>query len=113
MTKFNTSPRPPIARWFLSDNEPRLRAGWRLLAHTLLIVFFLMLFGVILSLGLLFSGLPLETLLDERSALLDGLLSLPTITVATYVARKIVDRRSFASLGFTLDRSTLLSLIHI
>ncbi len=86
-----------IRRIFLSADEPRLRAGWRLLLHSIF-------FGVSLSLltlavvmvvwnnGDLFAtGLPL-----------DATIELIAILLATYVARRLLDRRSFASLGFTL-----------
>jgi membrane protease YdiL (CAAX protease family) len=93
-------------RIFLSADEPRLRAGWRLLLHSIF-------FGVSLSLltlavvmvvwnnGDLFAtGLPL-----------DATIELIAILLATYVARKVLDRRSFASLGFSLDSNTVKDLV--
>jgi membrane protease YdiL (CAAX protease family) len=111
MTKYDMHPRPKIANFFLSVEEPRLRAGWRLLAHTILTFFFLMLFGTILAFGLVFVGSSFEAIVEEASPLLDGLLSLPTITIATLVARKVIDRRSFTSLGFEINKATLKDLL--
>lgn len=89
-----TTARPFLARIFLSPDEKRLRAGWRILLHTVL----LLAITIILMIPLLFwYRLP-------RS---DLLIALVGITLATWIARRFVDRRSFTSLGFRFDRHTL------
>jgi len=86
-----------IRRIFLSADEPRLRAGWRLLLHSIffsvsLSLLTLAVVMVVWNNGDLFAtGLPL-----------DATIELIAILLATYVARRLLDRRSFASLGFTL-----------
>lgn len=91
----NQPPRSLLANLFLSLDEPRLRAGWRLLAH-------LMIFGsIILILG---GGLGVILLLTGNGDLATNLLVNEVIfwiaiTVSSYLARRFVDRRSFASLG--------------
>jgi len=84
---------------FLSPDEPRLRAGWRLLLHTIflglssstLILVYLFLPGLIEQ-G--FSDISLVTLILEFGSIL----------TATWVARRYFDRRSFRSLGFRVTK---------
>jgi membrane protease YdiL (CAAX protease family) len=101
---------PRFLRYFISLDEFRLRAGWRLLAHSTLMLFLLMLFGSITFIGLALLGLQPENIFAGVSPLVDILISLPTITATTFVARKVLDRRSFQSLGFDIDSQTLKDL---
>jgi len=76
----------------LSPDEPRLRAGWRLLAQLLL---------------LLFVSLPAAVLLVFWPASIGIALIIGNgvpIIVSVFVARRIFDRRSFRSLGLHLNR---------
>lgn len=102
---------PRFLRYFISLDEFRLRAGWRLLAHSILMLFLLMLFGSITFIGLALLGLQPENIFAGVSPLVDILISLPTITATTFVARRILDRRSFQSLGFETDSQTLKDLV--
>lgn len=92
-----------LARIFLSPDEPRLRAGWRLLLQTLLMFVFIAFMGIIA--GLL--GL-LEEALDPAWGQTFNFLA---ITLSVYVARRWLDRRSFQSLGLQFDRYTLLDIL--
>lgn len=106
MTK-SSEPATPLHRLLFSADEPRLRAGWRLLIHFLLLVFFIFLFALPIF-GFLAPG----GQLDDDSVLLANALSLALpITAATYVARRWIDRRSFASLGLVLNRQGLADLL--
>jgi membrane protease YdiL (CAAX protease family) len=92
------TPRPLLHKIFLTPNEPRLRAGWRLILHTLLL-------GFIGTFLLLFS-LQFINLIDPPS--IEGNLplltaELITILAATWLARRAFDRRSFRSLGIQLN----------
>ena len=93
--------RPILARIFLSPDEPRLRAGWRLLIQTIL----LFVFGAVISIagGLLgpVSG----------SLLWAQILNFIIVTGSVYVARRWLDKRSFESLGLKLDKHTLLDIL--
>ena len=89
------------ARIFLSPNEPRLRAGWRLLLQTILLV----LFGAVVSIASTFLG-PLN-----GSLLWSQILNFIIITGSVYIARRWLDKRSFESLGLKLDRHTLLDVL--
>ncbi|MCB9134570.1 MAG: CPBP family intramembrane metalloprotease [Anaerolineales bacterium] len=90
-----TPPRSFLANLFLCVDEPRLRAGWRLLAHLLIFTALMLVLG---------GGLGVIFLLTGNDALLTNLLVNQAIfwlaiTLSTYLARRFVDRRSFASLG--------------
>ena len=90
-----------LARIFLSPNEPRLRAGWRLLIQTILLI----VFGTIVSIASSFLG-PLN-----GSLLWSQILNFIIITGSVYVARRWLDKRSFESLGLKLDRHTLIHVL--
>lgn len=96
-----THDRSILARIFLSPNEPRLRAGWRLLIQTILLV----LFGAVISIASSFLG-PLN-----GSLLWSQILNFIIITSSVYVARRWLDKRSFESLGLKLDKHTLLDVL--
>ena len=90
-----------LRRIFLSPDEPRLRSGWRLLIHTALLLL------IYLALSLLALTLLGPDLLYP--ARLQGLwlgLELIAILAATWLARRLLDRRSFLSLGLRPDRHT-------
>jgi CAAX protease family protein len=93
----STRDRSILARVFLSPEEPRLRAGWRLLIQTIL----LFLFGAIISIGAGFLGQ------IDGSLLWGQLLNFIIVTGSVYVARRWLDKRSFESLGLKLDGQTL------
>ena len=97
----STQNRSILARIFVSPDEPRLRAGWRLLIQTILLI----VFGIIFSIA---GGLlgPLG-----RSLLWAQILNFIIITGSVYVARRWLDKRSFESLGLMLDRHTLLDIL--
>ena len=97
--------RSPLATIFLSPEEPRLRAGWRLLLHTLLLVAVtaIPILGYILAIG--FADLTTSS----EPPLLTG-IQLFVITLTTWIARRFFDRRSFRSLGFHIDQHTLTDL---
>jgi membrane protease YdiL (CAAX protease family) len=90
-----------LARIFLSPDEPRLRAGWRLLIQTILLI----VFGVVISIVSSFLG-PLN-----GSMLWSQILNFILITGSVYVARRWLDKRSFESLGLKLDKHTLTDIL--
>ena len=105
-TAAGTSPdkRSILATIFISPGERRLRSGWRILLHSLL----LSLLSLPLELTLLFFSpsfgpMPID--------FLSPLPSLLGITAATFIARRVVDRRSFQSLGLCLQRETISDLL--
>ena len=94
-----------LASIFLSPDEPRLRAGWRLLIQTILMVVIAMGFSI-----------PLLLLADAFQFAIDGLvlnqvIELFVITVSIYLARRFLDRRAFVSLGLKLDRRAIVDVL--
>ncbi len=91
---------------FLSPEEPRLRAGWRLLLHAILYLVVL----ITLSLGALL--LYQEELGVKITSISPAIMiELVSILSATYLARRFLDYRSFSSLGFQIDWSTVSDLL--
>ncbi len=90
-----------IAKIFLSPDEPRLRAGWRLLIQTLLMFVF----------GLIFGGIAALLGLLNPGSIGGQILNFLVITSSVYVARRWLDKRSFESLGLRLDGQTLLDIL--
>ena len=89
------SVRSLTARIFISESEPRLRAGWRILVQTFLL-FLVSIFLVLPArLLLLFIDLSPSSLL-----LLIQTASFAAIIISVFIARRYLDRRSFTSLGF-------------
>jgi membrane protease YdiL (CAAX protease family) len=96
--------RSPLARVFLSPDENRLRAGWRLLIQTILILVIGIMAGLALS-PLLQLGLNLDSLLLQQ------LIQIIVITGSVFLARKLLDRRSISSLGLQLGQLALVDIL--
>jgi hypothetical protein len=95
--------RSSLARIFLSPDEPRLRAGWRLLIQTVLYIVLQVLFLLVL---ILFGPIDLST----HSIPLQILNFLAT-TISVFAARRWLDKRSIESLGLKLDNRTSLDIL--
>lgn len=90
------SPNNPSSfrQFFYSSDEDRLRSGWRLFFHLLILIFFSILFSLPFA----------ELVLDPGARgplffLVNGLVAALPITVSVYLARRWLDRRPFADLG--------------
>ncbi len=94
MLSNNLSQRSIVARIFLSPDERRLRAGWRLLIQTL----FMAIIGVVLS--ALIAILPSNFVISLDGLFSAQLLELLVIGGSIYIARRLIDKRDFVSLGF-------------
>lgn len=105
MTDIRSSPsRPLFERIFLSPDERRLRAGWRLLAQTVLMVLLSLVAGLVI-LPLMSAGLPADSLLIGQ------IVQLFVFTGSIFLARRFLDRRSFVSLGLKADRRALVDVL--
>jgi hypothetical protein len=106
----NSNRRSLLARLFISPSEPRLRAGWRLLIQILI----QLLLTVIVSL-LIFIPYRLVFSVNDISGVpflaLSEVVELITIAASIFLARRLLDKRSFVSLGLTLSRATAVDLI--
>jgi membrane protease YdiL (CAAX protease family) len=95
------SPKRNIFSWFfISSDEPRLRAGWRLFLQTLLFI----IFGavVFIAAGLLNLGG------GENDSIFGQVLSFIVYTGSVFLARRLLDRRSIESLGLKLNGQALI-----
>jgi membrane protease YdiL (CAAX protease family) len=111
----NTSPqnRSILENIFLSPDEPRLRAGWRLLLQTILMLFIggclsIFLGGILLLLdpSLLTSPGGMQPLAMLLSILAEAF----AVTVSVFLARRFLDKRSIESLGLKLNTWTLIDI---
>jgi len=92
----------PFAAIFLSPNENRLRAGWRLLL-------FIVLFMVIGKISRIPTSFLPQTWLDGDTTILvliEQLLSLVAITLSVFIARRFLDKHPFTSLGLERNKQT-------
>lgn len=97
-------PKRNIFYWvFISSDEPRLRAGWRLLLQTLLF----MVFGVIIF---IVAGI-LNIDFQSSDSIWGQILNFAAVTASIYVARRWLDKRSFASLGLKVNHQTLADIL--
>jgi len=91
----NKSPNPIRVIFFVSSGD-RLRAGWRLILHTILILVFSVVLGIIIFIPV---GL-LNINFDSPIALLANEITLGiSITAATFLSRRFLDKQSMESLG--------------
>lgn len=97
-----------LSKIFLSSDEPRLRAGWRLLIQTIIM---LVLFSCL--------GLPAGFLVlqNENSfsaqvlMLFNQGISFIVILISILIGRRFLDKRSFSSLGLEFSKSLITDLI--
>jgi membrane protease YdiL (CAAX protease family) len=94
-----------LAMIFLSPEEPRLRAGWRVLAHTIGYNILLICLAIPAIVPVILFGVSPENLwLNEIIAVL-------AVTPAVFLARRFLDRRPIASLGLKPNGQTILDLL--
>lgn len=93
-------------RIFLTPEEGRLRSGWRLLGHSMLLLIFSVLLAMLLS---PFAGLMQESL--ELFLFFGTLTLFLAATISVYLARRLLDRRSFASLGLQWKSQALKDIL--
>jgi uncharacterized protein len=103
-----SSPTPDgstLRKVFISPEEPRLRAGWRILAHSA--VYNLLLFSVAIPVYVpaLLLGVSPDNLW------LSVALQLVSITPTVFLARRFLDHRSISSLGLKFNRLTVFDLL--
>ena len=97
-------PPPKIFYFFISRDETRLRAGWRLILHALIIFFLTLITGFIAAIVLIIMGLEFTDPLGGLPKYIELLITLPPILVGTFIARTVLDHRSIVSLGLRLNR---------
>ena len=100
-----TPSRSTLENIFLSPGEPRLRAGWRILAHSAAYN----LLVICVSIPIVFSAL-LSGSADPSVLWLSVVVSTLATTSTIFLARRFIDRRSIASIGLKLDRWAVFDL---
>ena len=106
MTELEPTPkRPFVKNVFLSPHEPRLRAGWRLLIHTIGYNIFLICISIPALIPILLWSISPDNLL------LNSAIALFAVTPSVFLARRFLDKRSITSLGLKLDRQVLADVV--
>lgn len=104
MTNEPTHARSLFSLIFISPNESRLRAGWRILLQTIMLGIFL----CVISFPVLwFAPGKSQTWLMLFSTLVEGF----AITVSIIYARRFLDKRTFISLGLKPNKSAIIDLL--
>jgi membrane protease YdiL (CAAX protease family) len=104
-----------ITRIFISPNELRLRAGWRLVIQTILMTVaggclgIPLVFYFIMN-GMMASDFNLDYLSKEILLPLQA-VELVAVTASVYLARRFLDKKAFASLGLKINKSALLDIL--
>jgi membrane protease YdiL (CAAX protease family) len=99
MTESQPPPdRPLLKHIFLSPDEPRLRAGWRLAIHSIGYNLLLICIAIPLSIPILYLGI------SPQNLLLNQAIALFAVTPSVFLARHFLDKRSLSSLGLKFDR---------
>jgi len=97
-----------LSRIFLSSQENRLRAGWRLLLQTFLL--FLLLGCFSLPIGI-FLAKPAKTNSDQLMMLISEGVSFFAITASVFLARRKLDNRPIQSLGLNFSKKLVPDLL--
>ena len=90
----STSKRSFFSKIFISSDEPRLRAGWRLLLQTLLLIL------IAIPVSLLAGLIPVI----GNGLFTSQIVELIIFTSSIYIARRLLDKRTFVSLGFQVNK---------
>lgn len=99
---------------FLSPAGSRLRAGWRLLFQSLLLLFFGGCLGILLfTIAVAFDPSLLSSLarLKPEYMLLSGIVETVAVTGSVFLARRFLDKQPIESLGLKLNIQTLLDIV--
>ena len=92
--------------FFINPGERRLRTGWRLL---LFVVMFWLLASVVFLIKPLLGDITRREFLEGYSLLIVAVLAVAA-TVSVYLARRLLDKKRFRSLGLAWSRRALLDL---
>jgi membrane protease YdiL (CAAX protease family) len=106
--------RSVLNKIFLSPNEPRLRAGWRLLLQTIFLLFLGGCLSVLLVIFLLIVRSPLRITpagITPEVMLLGVIAEVFAVTFSVFLARRFLDKRSIESLGLKLNTWTLIDIL--
>lgn len=115
MSQIQPSPnRSFLNNLFLSPDEPRLRAGWRFLLQSLLLLFIGGCLSVLLiSVLLVFDPSLLTSFvsIEPEYMLLAVVAETIAVTLSVFLARRFLDKRSFESLGLKLSTHSFFDIL--
>jgi membrane protease YdiL (CAAX protease family) len=94
-----------IARIFISSDEPRLRAGWRLLLQTVIMI----ILAIVFQFGVELLLTPGKN--GNADFFIGQILELIVFTLSIYIARRFLDKRSFSRLGLQVNKQTVMDLL--
>jgi hypothetical protein len=97
--------RPFLKNVFLSPDERRMRAGWRLAIHSIGYNILLICITIPLSIPILYLGI------SPQNLLLNQAIALFAVTPSVFLARHFLDKRSLPSLGLRFDRWFLADIL--
>ena len=108
MGRIGTTPRRPLlSAVFISPTEPRLRAGWRLALQVVLQQVLVVVVGLILVAGFRREFSAQMGAFSTTQVILSLIGELIAITLSVFAARRLLDRRSFVSLGLEAHPAAL------
>jgi membrane protease YdiL (CAAX protease family) len=97
-----------LRRIFLSPDR-RLRSGWRLLVHALLTFALAIAFSLPIVVAMVvLTAFNIQT--DSAELLISSVPTFLAFVLATFLARRLLDRRSFTSLGLRIHRRAWLDV---
>jgi membrane protease YdiL (CAAX protease family) len=94
-----------IVNIFISSDEPRLRAGWRLAIQTLLMI----IVAIILQLAFEFVFTPSKN--GNINFFISQILELVIFASSIYIARRFLDKRTFVSLGLQINKQAAADIL--
>ncbi len=92
---------------FYNSNEKRIRSGWRIL---LFLILFWCLAGLTLVIKPLFGSMTKREFMENYSLVIISILSIAA-TIAVWLSRKHLDKKSVSSLGLQFSQSTWKDLV--
>src|SRR4026207_182909 len=100
-----TQKRSVLTNIFVSPDEPRLRAGWRLLIQTIMFILFGSIIFIVASL------LGFNPGSGSTASIIEQVLNLIAVTGSVYIARRWLYKRSFECLGLKLNQQSLIYVL--
>ncbi len=94
-----------VKKYFVNPQENRLRAGWRILLFLIVAIFI----SASFNLGVKLLGGPPED--ATVSIVVRGVFVIFMATVAVWVGRRFLDKKSITSLGLKFDRQAVLDIL--
>lgn len=101
----NSPERSALSKIFLSPNEPRLRAGWRLLIQTIAM------FVIGIPVGIAMVAIAYALGIRPDNFLLNQIGEFVIFTSSIFLARIFLDRKSIASLGLNINIQILWDIL--